>query len=233
MKRLPAIRLLVLSTTALFAAPAGAEAAMTTGQAARALDTSRAGLAQRTGLSAARLDRFMAGSQTVGGLSERQLLVALRHPSLMRSVGVTATSSAMDARAARRYPENGCRRTGAQVTLKSIVGFRLWTFKLSKMWCWDKSRRRVSVRKGSIEPDVDIPQSSAIAGWDYKGLDEGGKSDYYYPYQGSRSRGAHVSYRRGVMKYCPIRIGCSNTRRPKIRLGVRWTGSAWENHGLG
>lgn len=233
MKHRRPISLLFLTITAMFVVPAAAEAALTTEQAARALHTSGAGLAQRTSLSASKLDRFVTGSQAVGGLSERQLLIVLRDPSLIKTVGVTERRSGIDVRASARYPEHGCRRTGAYVTLDSIGGVRLWTFRVSKHWCWDKSERKVSVTRGSIEVDPDVPQTAAIAGWKYEGIDDGGKTDYYYQYQGSGSRGAHSAFRRGVFKYCPIRVGCFNTRRPKIRVGTRWTGSAFENHDVG
>lgn len=223
---------------ALLAAPSAAAAAddgrLSVDAAASALGTTPSALAERTRLGPERLRAFVSGAQDVGGLSGPQVVAVLRRPQLIPSVAVRAAfEPAPVAHAAASFPRRGCRTTGARVVFNSIAGFRLWTFSASKHWCWNSRRKRVRITPGSITVDVDIAQAAAIAGWDYKGLDEGGKSDYCYRYKGSGQRGAHATYRRGVMKYCPIRIGCANTRRPWVRIGVRWTGSAWANYGVG
>jgi hypothetical protein len=224
--------LLGVCATAALATPGVADARLSVQEAAARLGTSTSGLEHQTGLGRSALGGFVRGSQSVGGLTERQVLLALRRPALIASIPVAAESGPL-ASASRRIPRRGCRKSGGFVKLKSGPGFRLWTFSISQRWCWNRHLRRVSVVPHTTEVHVNIAQGAAIAGWDYKGLDEGGKSGFYYHYRGSGRRGAHSTYRRGVMQYCPVRVGCFNTRRPGIRLGVRWTGTAWAKHAVG
>jgi hypothetical protein len=224
--------ILGLCAAAALAAPGTADARLTVREAAARLGTSTSELARHTGLGRSALGRFVHGSQSVGGLSEGQVLLALRRPALIPSIPVSAESGP-SASAARRPPRRGCRKSGGYVKLKASAGFRLWTFSISQRWCWNRHLRRVSIVPHTTEVHVNIAQGAAIAGWDYKGLDDGGKSDFYYRYRHSGRRGAHSTYRRGVMRYCPVRVGCFNTRRPAIRVGVRWTGTAWARHAVG
>jgi len=225
------IRLLALVLGALaLCAPATASAKLTPATAADRLGGTEAQLRADTSLTRTQLAQVIKGARKYGGLSDTTTLKVLQDRKLIRGVPVSeSTSSSPIASAARAYPRKGCRRSGAQVSMKNVVGIRLWTYKLSKFWCWNKRRKRVEVKRGSIEDAVDIPQAAAIAGWRDRKERE---SSFYYRYRGSGKRGAHSTYMRTRFDYCPVRIGCSNSRRAAIRLGVRWTGSAWESHGV-
>lgn len=197
--------------------------------AAAELGMSQKQLQRSTGLGRIQLWSFVRRAQTVGGLSRRQLLIVLRHPQLIPAIPIYSESRRSGLSViSSRYPSKGCRPTGAFVRKRNLTKNTLWEFSVKKRWCWNKARKRVWVVPGSIEVKHPIPNASNIAGWRYDGLTD--KADFYYNYRGSGRRGAHSTFRNGKFSFCPPRILCIRTRQAIVRLGVRWTGSAFENH---
>lgn len=126
-------------------------------------------------------------------------------------------------------PNSGCRRTGAYVTQRNSAGVRIYTYTVSKYWCWNRAKRKVTVKDGAVSVEPSVNTASGAAGWDYKGSE--GKADYLYDY-GPVKKGGHWTYRRGFFKYCPPRAACATQLRPFINLRVHYDGTASESHGV-
>jgi len=126
-------------------------------------------------------------------------------------------------------PNSGCRRTSAYVTQRNSAGVRIYTYTVSKYWCWNRAKRKVAVKDGSVSVEPSVNAASAAAGWDYRGTE--GKTDYLYDYSNVK-KGGHWTYRRGFYKYCPPRAACATQLRPYVNLRVHYDGTANESHGV-
>lgn len=212
-------------------APALAQAApQTVADAARGVGMTPAELSAHTDLSPPRLAAYVAGAQSVGGLSPAELRVTLRRPALIPAVPI-ATREGSSSTATASVAARGCRTTESFIWFKGVAGTKLWRFAQAKYWCWNKRTKRVD-SKPNVTIKVRIRQAASIAGWDYKGLDEDGKDDHLFRWGNSR-RGGHTSMRRGLMKFCPPKIVCFNTRRPTITLENHYDGTVVDDRSVG
>lgn len=219
-------------------APALAQAApQTVADAARGIGMTPAELSAHTDLSPPRLGMYVAGAQSVGGLSPAELRVTLRRPSLIPAVpiatreGSTSAHGASTPTATASIAARGCRTTESFIWFKGVAGTQLWRFAQAKYWCWNKRTKRVD-SKPNVMIKVRIRQAASIAGWDYKGLDEDGKDDHIIRWGNSR-KGGHSSMRRGLFKFCPPKIFCFNTRRPTITLENHYDGTVRDERSVG
>lgn len=211
--------------------PATATAAMSSGDAAFRLGIAERQLAQRADLPLRQLRVYVKGAQAVGGLDARSVLKTLRRPELMRAVPVSIRTGSRTVKVAASFARRGCRFTESFVVSKSAAKIALWRFGVRKYWCWNRDTRRVDANP-KVFVDVRVPQAAAISGWRYDGIDKNGKYDNLFRWR-DKPRGAHLTIRRGVFKWCPPRIACFNTRRPTIAITGYYDGHVTDRRSIG
>ena len=177
---------------------------------------------------------FVAGAKKVAGLNSAQITAALKNPATLAAVPVRAevrtsetepTARAQEDRAGESFSATAtsyCRRFASTVNYTNAYGTLLASYKVSRVWCWDYS----AITYVSV-PEVSgtVTARGAALGWRYNGLIA--RSDAYFYYDG-RSRGGHVSRRKGSFSVCNASSGCFLTKTPQVSIFGYYDGRGYQ-----
>jgi hypothetical protein len=123
----------------------------------------------------------------------------------------------------------GCKDAGGEAILKGgLTNSKLWRLKLTVHFCWNYSKRTVtSIETPIAEGYVYGPGSAE--GWKYRGVTNNGPTNIAH--KDAYGIASYESYVQAQFELCPLRIDCSLTSDPWIRVNTYRDGSTSASSG--